>query len=350
MTNKQWICIIFIVLPLLAFSQQRKLTIQDSARYSVSMIYEAVVDMIYLYEDYLEVSLLGYSEFGQAIPVLKISDTSTKPKKAILLVGNLHAREFFSSKFVLKFCNEFLFSLKNSNGIYPSADKILNEYDLFLIPLANPDGVKIAQEDWKGIESYKNAIASIKRIGPYSDWKANGLGIDLNNNFDDGNFEVKHGHLFEENPASQGHKGDYPCQAKEVKLLQDFVDSITPLLTLSFHTKGDVLFWADKGTHANFQGLDTKLNIRIADKCGLKMAKVSKDPREYGAGLENYIRAKTKRLGVCVELSPPNGSVSQHAPQMFKTLVWDKCRYMPILYLEELSILYPSYNYLFLKE
>ena len=91
MTNKQWICIIFIVLPLLAFSQQRKLMIQDSARYSVSMIYEAVVDMIYLYEDYLEVSLLGYSEFGQAIPVLKISDTSTKPKKARLPLYGMKA-------------------------------------------------------------------------------------------------------------------------------------------------------------------------------------------------------------------------------------------------------------------
>ncbi len=334
----------------MALSQNRKLTIQDSARYSVSMIYESVVDMIYLYEDFLEVSVLGYSEFGQAIPILKITDTSSKAKMPILLVGNLHAREFFSSKFVLKFCNEFLFSLANSNGVYPSANKILETYDLYLIPLANPDGLKIAQEDWSGIEIYKKEVDSIKRIGPYSDWKANGIGIDLNNNFDDGNFEVKHGHLFEETPASQGHKGDYPCQANEVRILQDFVDSIVPLLTLSFHTKGDVLFWADKGTHAQFEGLDTKLNTRIANKCGFKMAKVSRNPREYGAGLENYIRAKTRRIGVCVELSPPNDLVAQHPSHMFKTLVWDKCRDMPILYLEELSRLYPSYRYLFLKD
>ena len=32
-------------------------------------------------------------------------------------------------------------------------------------------------------------INKIKRIGPFSDWKANGKGIDLNNNFDDGNFQ-----------------------------------------------------------------------------------------------------------------------------------------------------------------
>ena len=109
--------------------------------------------------------------------------------------------------------------------------------------------------------------------------------------------------MFEEEPASQGHKGDFPCQAIEAKLLQDYVDSIVPILTLSFHTKGDILFWADRGSHAQFKGLDTKLNTKVAAACDFKLAKVSRNTKEYGAGLENYIRAKTKRIGVCVELS-----------------------------------------------
>lgn len=347
MSNKQWICIIFLVLPFWTLAQKRKLTIKDSVRYSTSMIYESIVDMLYLYEDHVDISVLGYSEFGQSIPLLKIASDDIHSKKPILLVGNLHAREFFSSKFVLKFCNEFLYSLSSGQGLYPTAQNLLNEYALYIVPLANPDGLKIAQEDWQGIERFKNAVDSIKRIGPYSDWKANGRGIDLNNNFDDGNFHLKHGHLFEEEPASQGHKGDHPCQAIEAKILQEFVDSIVPILTLSFHTKGDVLFWADRGTHAQFKGLDTKLNTKVAHACGLKIAKVSRNPKDYAAGLENYIRAKSKRIGVCVELSAPNDLAEQHPPEYFREMVWDKCMYMPILYLEELSRLYPSYTYLF---
>ena len=61
--------------------------------------------------------------------------------------------------------------------------------------------------------------------------------------------------MFEEEPASQGHKGAFPCAAKEVRIIQDFVDTLMPLLTLSYHTKGDVLFWADRGTYSYFDGL-----------------------------------------------------------------------------------------------
>ena len=83
---------------------------------------------------------------------------SAEEKKNILIVGNLHAREFFSSKFVLKFCNAFLFSLDSDKGIYPSARELLGKYNIYVIPVANPDGLKIAQEDWKGIESHKSSI------------------------------------------------------------------------------------------------------------------------------------------------------------------------------------------------
>ena len=91
-------------------------------------------------------------------------------------------------------------------------------------------------------------------------------------------------------------------------------------------------------------GCDEKLNTKVANACGFKMARVSRNPREYGAGLENYIRAKTKRIGVCVELSPPNDMVDQHPANMFKSLVWDKCKNMPILYLEELSMFIRGIN------
>ena len=190
-------------------------------------------------------------------------------------------------------------------------------------------------------------MSKIKRIGPYSDWKANGKGIDLNNNFDDGNFHLKHGRLFEENPASQGHKGSFPGEAIEAKLIQNLVDSIHPLITLSFHTKGDILFWADRGTHDKFRGFDTKLNKKVSQKCGLIMARVSQKPNEYAAGLENYVRAKTGTIGVCVELSKPNNKEAQHPPSKFLELVWKKCKNLPFIYLDEFSRLYPEYADLF---
>ena len=330
------------------YSQESKNLIEDSAKYTTSMIFDDVIHWMYHYNDNLDVDILGFSEFGQAIPIMKIhnSNNSTK-KRPVLFVANLHAREFYSSKFIMKFCNQFLLSLNNESGLYKDAESYLDVYDMYIIPLANPDGLKIAQEDWEGIEDHRADINKIKRIGPFSDWKANGKGIDLNNNFDDGNFYVKHGRLFEEYPASQGHKGDYPGQAIEAKLIQDLVDSIRPILTLSFHTKGDVLFWADKGTHDKFRGLDTKLNKRVSRECGLIMARVSQNPKEYAAGLENYVRAKTGTIGVCVELSKSNNKDAQHPPEKFNALVWKKCKRLPLIYLEELSKQYNDFLFLF---
>lgn len=350
MQNRIRFKVLFFVLTISHFgcAQACNDLIEDSAVYKVSMIYEDVVQLMYEHDDVLSVQILGFSEFGQAIPVLKIDNHDTHTiKKPILLVANLHAREFYSSKFLMKFTNQFLLSLKNDSCLYKNASKYLEEYIFYLVPLANPDGLKIAQQDWNGIENHREEISKIKRIGLYSDWKANGKGIDLNNNFDDGNFHVKHGRLFEEKPASQGHKGSFPGEAIEAKLIQDLVDSIHPLITLSFHTKGDVLFWADRGTHNKFRGLDTKLNKKVAQECGLIMARVSQKPKDYAAGLENYVRAKTGTIGVCVELSKPNNKEAQHPPSKFLELVWKKCKNLPLIYLDEFSRLYPEYADLF---
>ncbi|MGB1730188.1 MAG: hypothetical protein ACPHF2_09325, partial [Crocinitomicaceae bacterium] len=86
---------------------------------------------------------------------------------------------------------------------------------------------------------------------------------------------------------------------------------------------------------------------KVSNKCGLIMARVSQNPREYAAGLENYVRAKIDAIGVCVELSKPNNKDAQHPPEKFLELVWHKCKNLPLIYLNEFSRLYPEYAYLF---
>ena len=49
----------------------------------------------------------------------------------------------------------------------------------------------------------------------------------------------------------------------------------------------------------------------------INLARVSQNPKEYAAGLENYVRAKIDAIGVCVELSKPNNKDAQHPPEKF---------------------------------
>ena len=159
MLHKIQISLLLIASTYRVCSQPCEDLIEDSSLYSVSMIYDDIVNLMYTHSDVLNVDILGESEFGQAIPIMTIENKAVNNiKKPILLVGNLHAREFFSSKFLMKFTNQFLLSLNNPRCVYENVSRFLDEYIFYIVPLANPDGLKIAQEDWKGIEEHMEDI------------------------------------------------------------------------------------------------------------------------------------------------------------------------------------------------
>ena len=252
------------------------------------------------------------------------------------MVGNIHAREDYSSKMVMKFANLFLLSVVGMDSTYEKASQYLELFDIYISPVVNPDGLKIAHEDWAGIEQFKDSVLKIKRIDGLDAWKANGLGVDLNSNFDDGNHLYKCTSISQEVPASEGYKGCFPAEAKETIVLQNFANELNPILTLSFHTKGNVLFWGDCDTYEKFNNVDSLISGKVARMTGLKMMNLSYNPITYGCGLENYIRAKLGMLAVCVELSPMTSRREQHPDNQFNKLVWSKVGQLPIIYLEEL--------------
>lgn len=330
--------LLLLLLPFALFgqnrSEQRHYVVDDTIKYTYSMI---VDDLTYLYANFsqwVHPVKVGKSEFGLEMSTVRIGYAKAK-KNAVFIVGNIHAREDYSSKFVMKFLNLFLLSLENQSAMYPSAKKILDSLDIYIMPVANPDGLKIAHEDFAGIEdSFARYKDDILLINTYAEWKANGKGIDLNSSFDDGNHALKQAENNCLCAASEGYKGAYPAQAKETKILQHFIDSIRPIMTISFHTKGNILYWADKQTHPWFKNLDTKINKEVAAKSGFVLGTIGKKAAIYSSGLENYARKRLKRFGVCVELSRPIGGGVQHPDNAFNTEVWEKAWMIPEVYLQ----------------
>jgi hypothetical protein len=265
-----------------------------------------------------------------------VGQKKSAPSYPILLVGNIHAREDFSSKYVMKFTNLLLQSLQNEQGYFPNARQWLDSLTFYIIPVANPDGLKIAHEDWEGIEIWKDSVLALTRIETLAEWKANGKGTDLNNNFDDGYHLYKKSAIAQEFPASEGYKGCHPADAKEVIALQKFILQTRPLLTLSFHTKGNILFWRDCDTYEKYNHVDSLVNAAVAEKTGLKLADISYNPISYASGLENYVRSRLDLLAVCVELSPSDGKRKQYPDSQFNKLVWDKTNQLIPIYIEEL--------------
>ena len=76
---------------------------------------------------------IGRSYEGRNLHLLKITNNNRRVKKSIWIDGGIHAREWASPSSVTYMMQELL---ENS----AQYQNILDEYELYILPLANPDG------------------------------------------------------------------------------------------------------------------------------------------------------------------------------------------------------------------
>jgi g-D-glutamyl-meso-diaminopimelate peptidase len=315
------------------YSQKSCYLIEDNEKYTYEMISSDLDSLVKLFPERTHLFSIGNSEFGLPIKVVRIGSKTPK-KRSMLFVGNVHAREDYSSKFVMKFLNMYLLSFTGDSIIYKKATDYLADLDLYFMPVANPDGLKIAHEDWVNIEKFLPEINQIKKIETFGEWKANGKGIDLNDSFDDGTHALNKSYNSSPVPCSEGFKGKYAAEPIETQVIQKFVSEIRPLMTLSFHTKGDLIYWADSKTHSYFNGIDSLINDAALNVSNFYRVPVSPDPSTYGGGLENYVRYQFGLLGSCVELSSGDSERKQFPDSEFNKRVWKKAWKIPTTCIE----------------
>ncbi len=170
---------------------------------------------------------VGYSTLGQEIYGYHIGSYSGKQ---ILIEAGIHAREYPSTLVVVGMA-KYLADLGSIDG------------GIYLVPLVNPDGVRLVLDgvDWVECGALREYIVSINgRSTDYSQWKADILAVDLNVNFP---ALWGGGALNERCPAPANFIGYYPASEREVRNLMELTDNIRPDLTLSYHTKGEVIYY-----------------------------------------------------------------------------------------------------------
>lgn len=174
----------------------------------------------------LDFFVVGYSTLNQPIYGVHLGGYEGKQ---ILIEAGIHAREYPSSLVVIKMI-EYMATQELNGGVY-------------VIPLSNPDGARIVLDglDFITCQKLKDYILHINDDSEdFSQWKADAMAVDLNVNFDalwgEGTQNV-----FCVSPGN--FVGYYPESEREVRTLIDFSYRVRPDLTLSFHTKGDVIYY-----------------------------------------------------------------------------------------------------------
>lgn len=201
------------------------------------------------FPEYLQVSCLGKSADLRKIDCLRIGKQNAQQK--VFIFGGIHGREYMTCQLIMEQAANFLLCLKN-NSIYKgiSYRKLLGKRAIYAVPMANPDGVSIAQFGWKSVRTseLRKAVLEIaerERGGLscesyFSRWKANARGVDLNRNFPADWGQYTAGSL---QASSERYKGIFPESEEETRVLTRLTRKERFRRTLSYHSSGQVIYW-----------------------------------------------------------------------------------------------------------
>lgn len=113
----------------------------------------------------------------------------------------------------------------------------------WFLPCTNPDGAALALRGEAFLQTLPRERAEwLRRVGGggFRLWKANANAVDLNVNFD---ADWGRGVQNVRAPAPENYIGAAPFSEPETRALRDFTLEVSPDATVSYHTKGEEIYW-----------------------------------------------------------------------------------------------------------
>lgn len=249
------------------------------------MNYDSLLKKIEIYKNKYNVKVIGNSFFGRKIFAVERTISSAFPTAIFLC--SIHAREHITTNLVCKMLDDGLF------------DDIDN-FNLSFILMANPDGVELVFNGLNSVpKKFKKNIEKInKNSSKFEFWKANGRGVDLNNNFD-ANFGTNiNSHV----PAPSGYVGEFAESEPETRAIVKYTKGVNPFITLSYHSKGEEIyynFFQDK-----YQLVRDK---KIAEYFAKSTGYIIKNPEKTSSGgFKDYCVQKLKIPALTIEVGSDN--------------------------------------------
>lgn len=197
--------------------QKEHYTPDYSGPYSnVSRVFQIIRGLSSLYSKYVKLESDWKSREGNPLYLLRVTNFSipNTMKTKILFSFGEHAREFFPVESMLFFLMDTMNSLRKSSAKKTAALFMLNNVDLFLLPLVNPDG-----------------RLYIEKTSNYC-WRGTSTGVDLNRNFawefgGPGSSALQ---------TDEEYRGPYALSEPEAKFMEDVASRFTFDVFISFHS------------------------------------------------------------------------------------------------------------------
>ena len=167
----------------------------------------------------------------------------------------------------------------------------------WILPLMNPDGALLCEEGAASLsEERRERLLALNRDGDFRHFKANANAVDLNVNFDAHWGTGKSNVL---RPSYANYIGPEPLSEPETQALRDFTLERKPAATLSWHTKGEEIYFQ---FHQKFsQKLrDKRLAKVLAKSTGYPLATLEGS----AGGYKDWCIEKLKIPAFTIEVGP----------------------------------------------
>lgn len=194
---------------------------------------------------------LGESLFSQPVYASHVGGYSGRQ---VIVQCAIHAREYVTSLLGVELARHAAARLRDEGA--------------YFIYNANPDGVRLVLDGagYVPCPLQRDFLLAVNEGSEdFSLYKANGAAVDLNTNFD---AKWGGGAMNRRCPAPESFIGYYPMSEREVRLLSDFTSSVRPYATLSYHTKGEVIYYGFEGQSEASLLRDKKIAERLAAATG----------------------------------------------------------------------------------
>lgn len=189
---------------------------------------------------------LTTTTYGRPLKLLHMG----RGDRSVLYNASHHANEWITTPLVMKFLEEYAEAVSQGLPIFVmDARTLFRRTQLFLVPMVDPDGVDLVTgaiaPGSVQYEAAQEIAAYFPAISFPDGWKANLAGVDLNLNYPaewEQARENKYALGFDR-PAPRDFVGQRPLDQPESAAMVALTREVSPRLTLSFHTQGEVIYW-----------------------------------------------------------------------------------------------------------
>jgi len=256
----------------------------DSQYHTYEETIEHLKNIEKIYPFLAKTYIIGVStQFNFPIYALKISDNveTNEEEIAILIDGMHHAREPMGNEVCLSFIDYLL----SRYGSDKKVTKWVNEYEIWVIPILNPEGYKYIVDNNLSYPWWRKNLRDNNNNGKVDpDYD----GVDLNRNYD-----LNWNYGGSPDPSDWQYRGLYPFSEAETKAKRNLVLKKNFVISVTYHSYGEVVLYPWSWPGSGDSAPDHQLIQEIASE----MAKRIKD--EKGEGTYSYRPAYGANQSLC---------------------------------------------------